>query len=306
VLDTHLNILQVNSTMCRWYPQLPEAIGEKCYKTYHGRSVPCKKCPALRAAVSGQMEMEEVSYTIDGNRIGTQELFSYPMMDSRGKVTGIVEYVRDITKRKLAEEQIRLEKTFSESLINSLPGIMYVFDKSGRFLRWNKNFASVSGFKDKQIVHMEPLDFIAKEDRELIKGSIKKVFQDGSVSVEAGLRTSTGDVLPYLFTGYRFDQVKKSYLVGVGLDITARIEIEKEKEVLIAKLRETLSQVKQLSGLLPICASCKKIRDDKGYWNQIESYIKRHSEANFSHGLCPDCAKRLYPDLKLWKSIDSG
>jgi len=74
---------------------------------------------------------------------------------------------------------------------------------------------------------------------------------------------------------------------------------EKRREIIIAQLQEALSEVKQLSGLLPICASCKKIRDDKGYWNQIESYIKAHSEAEFSHGICPDCAKELYPDLDL-------
>lgn len=61
------------------------------------------------------------------------------------------------------------------------------------------------------------------------------------------------------------------------------------------ELQSTLSKVKQLSGMLPICASCKKIRDDKGYWKQIEIYIRDHSEVEFSHGLCPDCAKRLYP-----------
>lgn len=61
----------------------------------------------------------------------------------------------------------------------------------------------------------------------------------------------------------------------------------------IEELKAALANVKLLSGLLPICASCKKIRDDKGYWNQIESYIKEHSEAEFSHGICPDCAKAL-------------
>ncbi|MFA7382058.1 MAG: cache domain-containing protein [Desulfurivibrionaceae bacterium] len=64
-----------------------------------------------------------------------------------------------------------------------------------------------------------------------------------------------------------------------------------------AELKEAMSQVKILSGFLPICASCKKIRDDKGYWNQIESYIRDHSEAEFSHSICPDCAEKLYPDL---------
>lgn len=63
------------------------------------------------------------------------------------------------------------------------------------------------------------------------------------------------------------------------------------------KLETALSEVKTLGGLLPICANCKKIRDDKGYWNQIESYISEHSEAIFSHGMCPECTKELYPHL---------
>ncbi len=70
-----------------------------------------------------------------------------------------------------------------------------------------------------------------------------------------------------------------------------------EKERLITELQSALAEVKTLSGLLPICASCKKIRDDQGYWNQIEDYVSRHSAATFSHGICPDCAKRLYPDI---------
>jgi hypothetical protein len=67
----------------------------------------------------------------------------------------------------------------------------------------------------------------------------------------------------------------------------------------VETLRKTLGEVKQLSGLLPICASCKKIRDDKGYWKQIESYIREHSDADFSHSVCPECAKKLYQELKL-------
>lgn len=63
------------------------------------------------------------------------------------------------------------------------------------------------------------------------------------------------------------------------------------------KLEDSLAKVKLLSGLLPICCNCKKIRDDKGYWNQIEGYIKDHSEADFSHGICPECSKKLYPQL---------
>jgi len=79
-------------------------------------------------------------------------------------------------------------------------------------------------------------------------------------------------------------------------EIDERKRVEEERERLIRELKAALSEVKTLSGLLPICASCKKIRDDKGYWNQIESYIRNHSEAEFSHSICPDCGKKLYGD----------
>lgn len=85
--------------------------------------------------------------------------------------------------------------------------------------------------------------------------------------------------------------------VCVLSDITDRKHAETERESLIARLQDALSSVKQLSGMLPICASCKKIRDDKGYWNQIESYIREHSEAEFTHGLCPECGQKLLDEL---------
>lgn len=71
----------------------------------------------------------------------------------------------------------------------------------------------------------------------------------------------------------------------------------KEREKLIDKLERALLEVKQLSGLLPICASCKRIRDDKGQWQLIEDYISTHSDADFSHGICPECAAKLYPEV---------
>jgi hypothetical protein len=70
-----------------------------------------------------------------------------------------------------------------------------------------------------------------------------------------------------------------------------------------AKLEKALAEIKQLGGMLPICASCKKIRDDKGYWNQIEAYISQYSEAQFSHSVCPECAQKLYPDLELYPDM---
>jgi len=70
-----------------------------------------------------------------------------------------------------------------------------------------------------------------------------------------------------------------------------------EKEDLIIELQKAMSRIKVLSGLLPICSSCKKIRNDKGYWDQLEACISKHSEAHFSHSICPECAKKLYPEF---------
>lgn len=90
------------------------------------------------------------------------------------------------------------------------------------------------------------------------------------------------------------------YDTGIAIffrNVTARRQAEAERERLIQELQEALTQVKTLSGLLPICASCKRIRDEHGTWNQFELYIRDRSNADFSHGICPDCTRRLYPDL---------
>jgi PAS domain S-box-containing protein len=85
------------------------------------------------------------------------------------------------------------------------------------------------------------------------------------------------------------------------LDITERKQLENEKEQLIKELQVSLDKVQVLKGFIPICAACKKIRDDAGFWSQVEIYISEHSNAKFSHSICPDCAQKLYPDFDLNK-----
>lgn len=80
-------------------------------------------------------------------------------------------------------------------------------------------------------------------------------------------------------------------------DETENVRMQKEQEHLIAELRQALSHVHVLQGMVPICASCKNIRDDEGYWHELESYIHQHSDMKFSHGICPVCAEKLYPDI---------
>lgn len=98
------------------------------------------------------------------------------------------------------------------------------------------------------------------------------------------------------------DYLVKGAIQGQLLARSIRYAIERkrmaqEREQMIGELKEALAHVRTLSGLLPICAACKKIRDDKGYWHQVEQYISEHTDASFSHGICPDCARRMYPGV---------
>jgi len=92
-----------------------------------------------------------------------------------------------------------------------------------------------------------------------------------------------------------FAAIRKSQEI-LGLERVIKFK-DAEQKRLIKELQQALASIKTLSGLIPICASCKKIRDDQGYWNQLEAYISEHSDAEFSHGICPECAIKIYPNF---------
>ena len=121
---------------------------------------------------------------------------------------------------------------------------------------------------------------------------IPVIFLTVSKEAEAVVKGFTCGGVDYIAKPFRQEEVCAR--VRTHLYLRA---LMKEKQKLIGELQKALAKVKTLSGLLPICSSCKKIRDDKGYWNQIETYIRERSEADFTHGICPNCAKKLYPGL---------
>ena len=135
----------------------------------------------------------------------------------------------------------------------------------------------------------------------------KLLFDHGIVS---GISVIIGDRLhPFgvlgAHTDYRrdFSEHEVNFILSIANVLATAIErnkIETDREKLIEELRIALDEVKTLRGFIPICSNCKKIRDDEGYWNQIETYLRDHSEATFSHGICPECAKKLYPDLDIY------
>lgn len=132
----------------------------------------------------------------------------------------------DITERKLAEAVARREKILSDAVCDSVPGMLYLYDRQGRFLRWNLEFERLSGYSADEISRMHPLDFFAGEERALLARKIDEVFEAGTGSVEASFVAKNGTATPYFFTGRRIQLDATEYLVGMGIDISARKRAE--------------------------------------------------------------------------------
>lgn len=135
-------------------------------------------------------------------------------------------------ERVAAEAAVREEKLFSDTMIDSMPGVLYFYDMEGRFLRWNRNFETVSGCSAEEIGRMHPLDFFPPAERALVQARIGAVFEQGEASVEAPFLAKSGATTPYFFTGRRVQFGPRTCLIGVGIDITDRKRAE-------AALRET-------------------------------------------------------------------
>ncbi len=168
------------------------------------------------------------------------ETIKTPISDERGEVVGTSGIARDVTERRRIADALLREKEFSDTVINSLPGIFYMLDESGSLVRWNKRLAEISGVEFDEIGRMGALDFLHEEDRPRVDGAIRTVFEAGHADVEARLRTKAGLDIDHVFVGNRTRIEGKSYLVGVGIDITDRRRAERALEQAHERLRLAL------------------------------------------------------------------
>ncbi len=206
-------------------------------------------------------------------------------------------------RMKLGEKVIREERDRIKKYLEIAGVMIIVIGADGQVKLINKKGCEILGYREEEIIGKNWFENFLPER---VRDEIKKVFgriMSGDVApvsyMENPILTKEGEerLMAWYNTFLRNENGEAYAALSSGEDITERKKWEQEREALIEKLESALGQVKVLKGLLPICASCKKIRNDQGYWVQIESYIREHADVDFSHGLCPECRKKLYGDI---------
>jgi len=217
---------------------------------------------------------------------------------------GLLIWVQGFVGRRLRErDRARTELAESEEKFRTVADFAFAWEywltPEGTFRHISPSVEKITGYPPKRF--LEDPDFIKsiiqEKDPEILHGQQREAEQDEVREIDFRIRAANGEIRWLRHISRPVYGPDGSYRGrrASNFEITEEVQAKGQLQQTVGELREALNKVKVLGGFLPICANCKKIRDDKGYWNQIEAYISEHSDAVFSHGIYPECRKEIYP-----------
>ncbi len=213
--------------------------------------------------------------------------------------------VLPITIKNVLEKR-RIVKAFTESearfraIIETASDMIIISDGKGNY-KYASPSTSMTGYTPEEITSKKRNDLVHPDDILPLEEATELALQNPGEEIKSPdirIKNKNGEWV--LLEGKLINLLELPGVNGIvynGRDITQRKKNEEEREKLIKELRQALEEIKTLQGIVPICSKCKKIRNDTGFWEQVDVYVEKHSGAQFSHGLCPDCIHVMYPDL---------
>ena len=232
-LDTEGRTTFVNAAaahMVGW--EAADLIGKRLHDIIHhtrpdGTPYPAEDCPNYAAFKDGATHQvrEELFWRKDGTSFPVSYV-STPIIEDDGSLVGAVVVFKDISERKKAEEDVKRERDFSRSVIDSLPGVFYLIGEDGRFKLWNANFEEVSGYSAAEVGAITAMDFFEGDEKDFVVKKMREVMVRGEAVVDATIVTKDGRRLPYHLTGRRCDVSGAPCIIGMGIDISEHLEME--------------------------------------------------------------------------------
>ncbi|MEO6098610.1 MAG: PAS domain S-box protein [Fibrobacteria bacterium] len=204
--------------------------------------------------------------------------------------------LKDTSEREAAARLIAAARQREMDLLELAPDAIFISDLEGKYFFVNSSGCRMLGMERKEILGKSILDFFPREDAWRLAVSRAEMMGGEARTEEWRLRHKDGTFIPVEVSARIFPDGRWQ---GFARDIRERKQAERKQAELICGLQESLKEIRVLRGLLPICAHCKKIRDEVGAWQQIELYIRSRSEAEFSHGICPECLKNHFGEFVL-------
>ena len=234
-------------------------------------------------------------YTRSGRKV--EALLSADKMEIGGQAC-LLSVITDITEHKRAEEEIKRTRDYLEKLNNSLEEVIFNVTFPGRTIEYvNRVVETVLGYRLDECLGQNT-EFLYRSNKDYLEigrklGSAIENNKPG-LELEFQMRNKGGKAVD-IDVNYTFikEQGDLTRVISVFRDVTERKQAEEKRTQLIQELQETLKEVRTLSGLLPICAWCNKLRDDEGYWKSVEQYIGERTKAKFTHGMCPECQSKF-------------
>jgi PAS domain S-box-containing protein len=250
---------------------------------------------------SGILELEVIHK--DGHTLPV-EINANFICDERGSPVEILGVARDITERKKAEKALQESERKYQDLYDNAPDMFVSVDANKRtILECNRNFVEVLGYKKEEVIGRSVFDIYTSESAEHAKSTLFPLFlKTGSIKgEELQVLRKDGSTLDVSLNVSAIRDANGNIVQSRSIlrDISKQKQMKEEREKLIRHLQDALKEIKALRGILPLCSFCKRVRDDQGYWEQVDVYILKHSLADISHSICPECAKEHYPHFPI-------